>query len=120
MVDTLLYYNPKINYTYTIVDLENPSLLQRKYLDRLGVEYVTCVTSTDYKKNVSYDLCISTYTIGEIPLDIQNEYVENIINNCKSAYMLWNVSPINSSLIEKVTVSPESPVITQSNKTVVF
>lgn len=120
MIDTLLYYNPEIEYTYTIIDLEEPSLLQRKYLDRLEVKNVTCSICTDYEKNKEYDLCISTYTIGEIPIEFQNEYVETIIKHCESAYFLWNVTPIPPSIENRSIVRPESPLLTTNNKTVTF
>lgn len=118
LIDTLNKLSPETIYTYTIIDLPNPSKLQRKYLDRLKVENVICSTSDNYEKNKKYDLCISMYSIGEIPLEKQDEYVKEIVINSESLYMIWNVSPIHSLIEKEVKVYKEYPEFTSTNKVV--
>lgn len=121
MIDTLLHFKPLLTYKYTIIDLEGPSNLQKKYLEKLNVKNVTCSTTENYEKK-GYDLCISAYTIGEVPIKYQEDYINNIILKCKSGYMLWNVSTIPKNLLENkiCKINNEIPLFTSGNKTVIF
>lgn len=121
LVDTLIHFNPDIVYDFTIIDLEWPSKLQRKYLDALNVPNITCVSNTEYDKTKSYDLFVSTYSIGEIPLECQTEYIENVVSKCESGFMVWNVSKIpDHEKFKDAVVIHETPAVTYGNKIVTF
>lgn len=77
---------------YHIVDLEEPSLLQEKYLNRVGVENFTTLTSENYKYGLlgEYDLVISNYALSEVLEPLQTEYITNICLRSKHGYITCN------------------------------
>jgi len=99
LFDICLQFNIKIN-SYTLIDLEHVSKLQQYYLTNLKVENIktlsfdTCLQYVDS----SYDLFISNYALGEFVTDIQNFYINNILNRCNKFFITWNTKPINSNL----------------------
>ena len=76
--------------SYTIIDLKEPSALQRKYLDYHGVENVRCVTP-DMLEFDNIDLCISNYAFSEIGRTFQDAYIEKVIKPAKNGYITCNV-----------------------------
>lgn len=68
--------------SYTILDLEEPALLQRRYLGVSGcVRW--CAGTND-----NYDLCISNYALSEIK-DNQH-YIDTVLSRCKHGYITCN------------------------------
>lgn len=120
LIDTLRHFYPHLKLDYTIIDLEDVSKMQHKYLNELGYKDVSCSTSMNYKKN-RYDLCISTFTIGEIGVNHQNDYIRNIILKCPYTYMIWNHSPINSLLYSRdIEIQDEYPSFEGGNHILTF
>ena len=76
--------------SYTIIDLKEPSALQRKYLDYHKVSNVRCVTP-DMLEFDNIDLCISNYAFSEIARPFQNAYIEKVIKPAKNGYITCNV-----------------------------
>jgi hypothetical protein len=85
---------------YTLIDLESLSKLQRKYLDKLNVKNVVTLSNKEClnKLEDTYDLFISNYALGEFTLDVQNFYINNVLNKCTNYFITWNSPPINSKL----------------------
>lgn len=76
--------------TYTIVDLPEVALLQKKYLATLGVKNVECTDYNKFMPSKSYDLVISNYAFTEVTKDGQLQYIEQIINRSKNGYLTCN------------------------------
>ena len=75
--------------SYTIIDLEEPSALQRKYLDNHIVENVRCFTPDELDFD-NIDLCISNYAFSEIGRVFQDAYIEKVIKPAKNGYITCN------------------------------
>ena len=125
LVDTFKFFHPRTRIQYHIFDLPPVIAMIQKYIERIGVDadvkYHLSTTYTQTKED-TYDLCISTYTIGEIGLTEQENYVNDIILRCESGFMVWNHSPINNTLQcnKKLDISDESPLVSEGNKMVKF
>lgn len=103
-------YEININ-SYTIFDLLEASLLQEKYLNALNIKkpYFYQLDNFHNLKNNSF--LISTYAFSEIPMYIQKEYSEKIINQkTKFGFIAWNNIPVynfvENSIIEKERAYP--------------
>jgi len=85
----------KIKVTnYTIFDICEISLLQEKYLDALEIN-VECFQLDKYNNINSNSFLISTYCFSEIPIAIQNQYIEKIINPYTDyGFIAWNNIPV--------------------------
>ena len=101
-------YEININ-SYTIFDLLEPSLLQKRYLNALNIEKVNfCqIDNFDNLKNDSF--LISNYAFSEISKELQTEYIEKIINPYTTfGFLAWNFIDrcpvynfVENSIIEK-------------------
>jgi hypothetical protein len=107
-------YGISIN-SYTIFDLLEASLLQEKYLNALNIKnnYFCQLDNFHNLKNNSF--LISTYAFSEIPISIQKEYSEKIINQrTKFGFVAWNNIPVynfvENSIIEKEKEHPLTKV----------
>ena len=76
--------------SYTIIDLKEPSALQRRYLDYHKVPNVRCITPEVLEFN-NIDLCISNYAFSEIARPFQDMYIEKVIMPAKKGYLTCNV-----------------------------
>ena len=77
------------NVKYTFVDLDECLELQKKYLDKHGINNEVL----KFKKNNfedNYDLVISNYAFSECSRNIQYYYIDNIINKSRNCYMTIN------------------------------
>ena len=94
--------------SYTILDLEYPNKIQKKYTTLFGLN-VNCTTVTNF--NSSCDLLISNYEFSEIDPDYQVMY-HHLIEQSKHGFIIWNTShPIPECIINKETFNkiPEVP-----------
>jgi hypothetical protein len=83
-------FNISIN-SYTIYDLKEPCLLQKKYLllhnININIEY-SIENTNNIKKN---SFLISNYAFSEISNDLQKKYIENVIDPfCENGFLVWN------------------------------
>ena len=110
---TLRHFKPDIQISYTIVDLEGPRALQRRYLSALWFDAVNCSSNTDYARDQTYDLFLSTYSLGEIPRAAQDEYIRELTMRSKHGYIVWNRSEIHPTLrmFKGMMEVPEVPAI---------
>ncbi len=85
---------------YTLIDLEGMSKLQQKYLDKLNIKNIVTLSNKDYfnKLDDTYDLFISNYALGEFTTNVQNSYINNVLNRCGNYFITWNSPPINPNL----------------------
>jgi hypothetical protein len=74
---------------YTIVDLPEPLLLSKKYLDIFGVQNVCYIPYTKIEEKQS-DLIISNYAFSELQKHVQDEYFDKLIRHSKAGYMILN------------------------------
>ena len=77
-------------HSYTIVDLNEVLPLIHKYLVKLNVKNVNYLTQYQIKRNRTYDLVISNYAFSECIKDVQNYYVNHILNRTKKGYITYN------------------------------
>lgn len=81
--------------SYVIFDLIEASLLQKKYLDALKIKNVSFYQINTFKNIKKDSFLISTYSFSEIPLSIQNEYSEKVLNPfVKYGFIAWNNIPV--------------------------
>ena len=87
----LIYSSPNIEIkTYTIFDLPEPMLLQKKYLRLHNININTINIYDDLFVNKNSFL-ISNYAYSEISLDLQNLYTQKLINPYIShGFLTWN------------------------------
>lgn len=74
--------------SYSLVDLPEPLLLAKKYLNKFGVSVDTY--TFDRLPDRNYDLMISNYAFTECVKPIQHIYIFNIFNRSKNIYMAAN------------------------------
>jgi len=78
------------NIDYTIIDLDEPSALTKKYLNEHNIN-IKILPIDEVDNNIEeYDLVISTYAYSEICKDLQVSYYNNIIEKCKHGYFILN------------------------------
>lgn len=75
--------------SYTIIDLLEPTLLQKKYLSKFK-ENKSETATVEGLPIKEYDLVISNYALTEILEPLQTEYVKNILLNSKHGYITCN------------------------------
>jgi hypothetical protein len=118
---TLISFNPDFTYSYTIIDLKDPSRMQRKYLDELKIPNVICSTNENYVKK-TYDFLISTYCIGEIPHESREQYIKDLVLPSKHGFLVWNATPIHPSIhsISDVQIVDEVPKLNNGCNTILY
>ena len=112
LYDLCKIFNIEIE-SYTICDLREAGLLQKKFLGIVNID-AKVVVYDDVKSNkVSFenvDLLISNYCLGEITKEIQDIYINAIEKYSQMAFFVWNSKIINSKLINynKTTEIPQT------------
>jgi putative sugar O-methyltransferase len=76
--------------SYTMVELEGPKELCRKYLDMNNVKNVTYLHPHEVSGNEEYDLVISNFTLSECFAPVQEDYFNNILLKSKHGYITNN------------------------------
>ncbi len=74
---------------YNYIDLPEVLNLTKKYLEIFNFENLNFLDFKDLP-NKKYDLIISNYAITECSKEIQDIYIEKIINNSKHCYIIGN------------------------------
>ncbi len=75
---------------YTLVDLPEPLMLARRYLETLGVANVSYATLDELAPTNRYDLAISNFALSEIARRYQIEYAQRVLQRAEAGYLLWN------------------------------
>ena len=114
--------------SYTIVDFPEVKELVNKYLSEFGVPNAKCITTAELEDK-DYDLFISNFAFTEIDKELQNMYMDKVVNRCKRGYVTCNVSgamireniisnshpELFSKLKHPYTVSKETPHTSDDN-----
>ena len=114
-------FNIKIN-SYSIFDLQNPLVLQKKYLTHFGLPDVNCVHIDNFSNIKQNSYLVSTYAFSEIDLDIQKKYTELILNPYVShGFIAWNHIDVYDFINNKeITDEIEYPLTGGKNRFVRF
>ena len=81
------YFNVK---SYSIIDLDEVTMLQDKYIQSASIPNTTTYTSNTYDATKTYDLVISCYALSEVIEPLQSKYVNDIVLNSSHGYMSLN------------------------------
>jgi hypothetical protein len=88
-------YNLKIN-SYTIIDLKEPSQLQKLYLENLPIQStINFVDAINFGADVYNNnlFLISNYCFSEISDNYQKEYIKHLFPKVVHGFMAWNLIP---------------------------
>ena len=100
LADIFKHYD--ISVTYTIADLPKVLALVRRYVSddaltrNAKLEYMS---STNLKKK-DVDLFLSFFSLGEIPPQFQDLYIDLYVRGSKYGYIAWNNKFINHKLLD--------------------
>ncbi|HUA54530.1 MAG TPA: putative sugar O-methyltransferase [Candidatus Sulfotelmatobacter sp.] len=75
---------------YTLLDLPEPLMVARRYLEAVGAPDVACVADLHGLAPTAHDLVISAYGLSEVARPFQIEYVNRVLRWARSGYLLWN------------------------------
>jgi hypothetical protein len=75
---------------YTLVDLPEPLMVARRYLEALGVSNVAYATLDELAATERYDLVISNFALSEIARRYQIDYAQRVLQRAAAGYLLWN------------------------------
>lgn len=97
--------------SYTMVDLHEATLLQNKYINKLGIKNAKACTYENFSHQEYYDLVISNYALSEVLDPLQTEYVEKILLKSKHGYLTCN-GPIHAmeKMVEKFPIGKSSDI----------
>lgn len=73
--------------SYTIIDLPETNMLQRRFLGELGHHDVTCVSEAP---DQDWDVVISNWALTECSKSIQQGYIEKVLKRGKQGFMYWS------------------------------
>ncbi|MDX6400973.1 MAG: hypothetical protein QOF27_1579 [Gaiellaceae bacterium] len=115
--------------SYTLVDLEPVLVLQRRYLQELGVTNVRFKTAQDLEQTSDYDLVVSNYALSECSRRVQRNYIEHVLSRSARGYITCNwfrsrfVSLTSKQLLAAVPgarYEPDRPVINSRTSIMVW
>lgn len=113
-----LFYNIQ---SYTLVDLQEVNALSNKYLNTIGIKTDISHLSHPIKPDKNYDLVISNYAFSELPIHIQENYLDSIITKSTSGYITFNNSQTSKTIsyhIEDIAkLIPNSKIIEEIPQT---
>jgi putative sugar O-methyltransferase len=88
------------NYkSYTIVDLPEVCPLINRYLTTSNVTNANAIALSDLSENHKYDLFISNYAFTELPISLQLEYIDKVINKSEHGYITCNFLSENLGIV---------------------
>ena len=79
--------------SYTFYDLWQVNLLIKRFIElsSFNSKYsIRTIKEDTYNNRNEWDLCISNYAFSELPKKLQSLYIENVLINSKSGYMIMN------------------------------
>ena len=106
--------------SYTILDLYYPTLVQDKYLRKMGgdMNKIMCITVDKYV-NQPVDLLISNFALSEIQTEYQKCYAD-IVSQSDHGYFLWN--RVDTSILsgKDLSISAETPATKFKNRLICY
>jgi len=101
---------------YCIIDLEEVTYLQNKYLTAVKKEKdVECLTIEELNLDKNFNFLISNYAFGEFNDHWKNLYIDRVIKRIAHGYLIWNFSSHSNKIHEfflnlpKVQIEEEKP-----------
>jgi hypothetical protein len=107
-------FNININ-SYSMFDLQEPLLLQKKYLENLNIKNVSCMfTDNDIQNIKQNSFLVSNYAYSEISTELQKIYTEKILNpHTSHGFLVWNhFTPLYNFVDNKVITKEEEYPLT--------
>ncbi len=82
---------------YSMYDLEGVQELALRFLRETSSDFApTCLNIRKVEQS-DYDLVISNYAISELPIHVQEEYLEKILKSSKHIYLIMNSGASNAT-----------------------
>ena len=81
---------------YTLVDLAEPLMVARRYLETLAIPNVACSELAALPYDGHYDLAISAYGLSEVARQFQIDYLQRVLRPSRAGYLLWNSAQMQS------------------------
>jgi hypothetical protein len=75
---------------YTLVDLAEPLMVARRYLEAAGIRNVAFAELAELSPTMAYDLAISAYGLSEVARPFQIDYLQRVLRPATAGYVLWN------------------------------
>lgn len=75
---------------YILVDLAEPLMLARRYLDALAIPDVAISELSALSPDARYDLVISAYALSEVARPFQIDYLQRVLQRSRAGFLLWN------------------------------
>jgi len=91
---------------YVVIDLPEVMQLTGRYLSEMNNTIVSPIFDRKID-SINPNLFLSFYSLGEIPEEFQNFYIENLVDGCKYGYIVWNHKKLNPNLCAKHTFDIE-------------
>jgi putative sugar O-methyltransferase len=118
---------------YFVFDLPNVQTLIRQYLSYISSIKINFLNIIEFKSR-NFDLIISNYAFSELPLDLQETYLEKVLMFSKNGYMIMNSGSKNTtgrssgkldieylkSKIPHIEVYPENPLTGPDNYLIIW
>jgi putative sugar O-methyltransferase len=76
--------------SYTLIDLYPCLQLSKRFLDDFSISNVEYLTEEELNSNNEYDLVISNYAFSEIRREIQDVYMNKVLQKSSRGYLLCN------------------------------
>ena len=125
----LCFFLHKLSYlfninikSYTQFDLEYPLILQKKYLENLGINNINYATIDNFQNIQKNSFLISNYAYSAFPYNIQNLYTNKIFNPYIShGFLTWNFIELYNFIDNKnIIIQKEFPLTSSKNLYVRF
>ena len=108
--------------SYTMIDLDGPSSLQKRYLEMFNIGMnISYNSASTYGKDLNGDnyFLISNYCFSEIDSYHQKQYLTILFPKCSHGFITWNHIDVYD-IGKNVTVETEFPLTGSKNKFVSF
>ena len=93
----ILFYSPKFGINiqeYTIIDLPEANLIQKKYLSFFTIHiHYNILSSENYGKDIQGDnlFFISNFCFSEISSEYAEQYIQHLLPKCSHGFLEWNM-----------------------------
>ena len=81
---------------YFVFDLPNVQILIQIYLSKMKLTKISFLNIKETKKK-DFDLVISNYAFSELPIYLQEIYLEKVLMRSKNGYLIMNSGASNST-----------------------
>jgi len=82
---------------YRFYDLKDVQTLALTFLAKTSPQFFPECLDIDNVEVATYDLVISNYAISELPVNVQKDYLEKVLNNSAHCYLIMNSGASNKT-----------------------